>query len=436
LLDQLGASSGDGPASAPRTLIQSLDGLAKANTELISILFDPRISLPILGGIDGTTTANDIRRFFHEDRNQLLKAVRAINTTINGSSGSSLASLRCRCATCNPKFDDAKPNVTDWAFEVSFLPTTAQQMSQVQFVSDEGGPEKSERPLVYLTDPHQHLGQLPTVGMPTRLSLAFRLSTLVLQIASAPLGEDQGQVAEWAVAVRRTSKGVFLDPYVVLKQVSNDSVSAALSPSTGRGWRSVSREPLMTKLGLTLVEIVLGCSLADIRSEQPGLLRKDETEGYDPALVDIFTVRRLLVLGRLEQTVSARFQDVVSALITQQYRDSHDGTVRNICSQDASFMEHVAAAVLQPLYQEARRSLGYVAPPPPPRKPCTVPLTMNEQIFRYQGDTHQEKPGNFWTRRTPPRQGNAGKERQIASNQEASPQRTPSTPSQAAVSLC
>lgn len=389
----------DGPASAPRTLIQSLNGLEKVNNELLSILFDPRITLPILDGVGETKGPSDIRRFFHEDRNQPLEAVRAINTTIKASSGSSLASFRCRCSTCNPKFDEIIPNAADWAFEVSFLPITQQRYlvpfpvssqhnvpepdrashhgispdmvtaplrtSQIHSVDNMGEPERPGSPLVYLDDILQHREHIPTMDMPSRLALAFRLSTLVLQIASAPLTEDQGQFGEWAVAVRRTPKGVLLDPFVVVKQVSSDHALADRSPSSGRGWRSVSREPLLTKLGLTLAELVLGRSLTDIRSEQPGLLRKDEMEGYDSTLVDIFTVRRMLVLRRLEQTVSLRFQDVVSALVTHQYRDNHGGTVRNICSQDASFMEHAATAVLRPLYQEVRRSLGYVTQPPP-----------------------------------------------------------------------
>ncbi|KAK1836111.1 hypothetical protein QBC39DRAFT_430261 [Podospora conica] len=103
-------------------------------------------------------------------------------------------------------------------------------------------------------------------------------------------------------------------------------------------------EPVMTKLGMALIELALRESIQDMK------------EGYgldgmsDQDVANICTARALLEDGKIRRELSKGYEGVVKACIERQYHDER-GTLRAVASRDDSFLSSFRDAIILPLYK-------------------------------------------------------------------------------------
>jgi len=216
-------------------------------------------------------------------------------------------------------------------------------------------PENTNRVFVSLGD---LMGRHNVLDHRKRMELAFRLSSAVLQLSSTPWADGLWTLDDWFVAADSEREDEALSLFVHRKLHSpQDSTKTSLKDPA---WQIIAREPVLARLGIHLTELALGRSILEIRREEPSLLRDDDSKIFNPELLSLLTVRRLLTLRVITQRVSANFQDVVSACINQQYRDRRQAGIKELDTRDPAFPERASTAILAPLYQEVRKCLGYV----------------------------------------------------------------------------
>lgn len=193
-----------------------------------------------------------------------------------------------------------------------------------------------------------------------RMELAFRLSSAVLLLWSSPWIANSSRWKDWAVWFDPQNKEPLFNLYFSRKPQS-DNGSPDQKSSAGAAFFILSREPVLSLLGLRLIEIAFGRTLADVRQEDVTLLSKEGDQDQDS--MDLFTAKRLLALRRIGQTFGQEFEDVVNVCLNQQYRERKGARITELDFEDRSFLERAAVSILLPLYQEARKNSGYVPGP-------------------------------------------------------------------------
>jgi len=387
-------SVGDGadttvPQTSPR---RHLNELSRLNILLAACLAESQIPVPFLKDLGSTPSTYP---FFHEDREKLVEAVKTLLASCRCDCAvRHLVSLRCQCARCNPDFVGTMSWSDGWTFEVAVHPMTHIQFQDVQAVarSDEeatytsqlsldvgsianicklrelatqenpesrrlGKPEQSKRTFSTLGVIQQ---RRPAMSRRDRMVLAFRLCSAVLQFANTPLAIDGPRGSkDWLVAIDSNPK---LGAPTVSMLLRPDLFQSPPSGASSReaSYHIAARDSTLVKLGLTLIELGLGRTLAEIRSKEATLFGRDATRTQNPELLDIFAARRLLSLRYIAQVISSDFEDVVGACITQQYRDGRDGQIKEIDIKKSSFPQHATTAILMPLYEEVLKEFGYV----------------------------------------------------------------------------
>ncbi|KAK3368626.1 hypothetical protein B0H63DRAFT_488832 [Podospora didyma] len=371
------AASTSRSAKATKTLIQKhlrkrLDELSALNTNLAGYLLKPQ--MPLLAP-PGTS---NVYPFFHHDRRKPADLLPALGAEYGCDCRERHAVyLRCRCPKCNPSFQEPEPKGDVWDFEV--IPAPYCPLEQPNAPGKSNGQSRGHGTL---TEPSENLDGLgckfgnsksnkaftcleeltkrrnTILDQKMRMEIAFRLSSAVLQFANTPLIDHSWTLEDWAVAFDDQEDEA---PNVFLRRSLNGPQKSAMKKEgpVESAWSIVAREPILTKLGLSLIELGLGRRLSDIYHEEPGLLRKDDMREFDSDSWNVFTARRLLSLGLIAQRISPDFQDVVSACVNQQYRDGRDAKVKELDTQEQFFLEHATVAILMPLYQEVRKYLGY-----------------------------------------------------------------------------
>ncbi|KAK3357864.1 hypothetical protein B0T25DRAFT_567120 [Lasiosphaeria hispida] len=426
-LDKLGPRESNARSNVPKTALQKrLDRLSSLNMDLATyLLASQAVPLSYPGQPE---LATNIQSFFHHDRKKPAEAFKAISTAYQcGCQGPHLAGLRCVCSKCNPGFEEPEPRTDDWAFEVAFHSATDEGCYRTNSLAEHAPPaaltpeekmtlwvsplslrgnnqttpqatEKSTKTVVHLDGLSG--GRKPLLDMSKRMALAFRLSSAILQLTGTPWMDEAWKSKDWFVAMESVQKD---EPpnFFILGNFTNRDL-AKTTTLTESSWRITSREPTLVKLGLALIEIALGRVLSDIRKEEPGFLNGKETQNYDPELLDLFTARRLLSLRYIAQTVSSDFQDVVSACITQQYRDRRDARIKELDTRDTSFLEQATVAILMPLYQEARKYLGYSHIKTPANKTPRPETMRNTYAIKHTEPKTQRPPSAPKRRRKAP----------------------------------
>ncbi|KAK1835682.1 hypothetical protein QBC39DRAFT_368185 [Podospora conica] len=396
-------------AHIPKSKMQRrVDKVSRANVHM-TVLLESRspLSFPDAHHSPSTTQA-----WYHHDDKRPAEALKAIIAAYRCScSKSHVAGLRCACSRCNPGFAEAEPKPDDWDFEVAFChpdpePTEKGRAEGESPPEDSPASPSSEKKTTTWTSrlsleaiprasqttgdicsflatkdkqaarPIPHLkslnpspktfssfhdviqGRTPQLDTRKRLALAYRLSSAVLQFSGTPWADRSWKLKDWFVGLDTSRKDGF--PVVFLNRQINPRQEETNNPKQLEpAWGVASREPFLTMLGIALAELALGRSLADVRRDEPELLDKEHEKAYDPDLLDLFTTTKILSLRYIAQAISPAFESVVRACVTQQYRDSHDASVRELDTKESTFLERATVAILHPLYLEAQRYLGY-----------------------------------------------------------------------------
>ncbi|PVH88845.1 hypothetical protein DL98DRAFT_648174 [Cadophora sp. DSE1049] len=186
-----------------------------------------------------------------------------------------------------------------------------------------------------------------------RLQLAFRLSSTILQFSRTPW-IDQSWTWKDISALQREEPQIALSQLFVSRKFYSVRLPASSNVERHSPLGPYDDQPILTKLGFALIEIVLGRSLSAIGKEQPG----EENVDLDLDLLNLRTAQALLRSGRIASEESQGYEDVVKACIRHQYRGRQDLQIKGLDSTDVSFFDNVEEAILGPLYMECIKSWG------------------------------------------------------------------------------
>ncbi|KAK0639446.1 hypothetical protein B0T16DRAFT_395178 [Cercophora newfieldiana] len=366
-----------------------LEKLSEVNTGLIGRLLDSRMPLPLPDETHSVLTASSL---FHRDRVKPEKAWGVINAARGPEVDAAI--LRCRCGRCNPRYEKPESRDDEWNLEaflllkpadkgnggqaeppilisesssVALLPPAPQQSTnqhtspRIKWVplslnNLDGGDDKplqSENSNKVFLSLGDLMGHRNSLDHHQRMELSFRLSSAVLHLSSTPWVTDSWTLDDWFIALLGERENETHSLFI-RRRFSPPRDSAKKDPS----WSIIAREPLLIRLGIHLTELALGRSLADLRREEPGILRAEDLKIEDIDLLDLITIRRLLTLRTIAQRASPDFQDVVSACINQQYRDRRHSKIQDLDTSDPAFLSHATTAILVPLYHEVHKYYG------------------------------------------------------------------------------
>lgn len=191
-----------------------------------------------------------------------------------------------------------------------------------------------------------------------RLELAFRLSSAVLLLSSSPWPTNSMKRHDLTISLADHKKGEAYDLFLAF-DAQNGEKTIDLERSSKAMLAIVTRNPILSLLGMNLVELAFGRTLNDIRQQDASL---SDLTGGSSDLLNLLAAKRLVNLGRIGEEFGANFEAVVSTCLNQQYRESKGKQIRDLDSEDPSFLESAALSILLPLYAEYRKLSGSVKP--------------------------------------------------------------------------
>ena len=115
----------------------------------------------------------------------------------------------------------------------------------------------------------------------------------------------------------------------------------------------LAENPVLCLLGLRLVEIAFGQTLAETRKEDIKLAVYEPT--LDENSKDLLAARQMLATRLIEKRFGKNFEDVVNVCLNQQYRQIKGADVVDMDPRDSSFLERATTCILLPLYQEMQK---------------------------------------------------------------------------------
>jgi hypothetical protein len=189
----------------------------------------------------------------------------------------------------------------------------------------------------------------------SRLELAFLLSSAVVRLSPTPWVDPSWQWDEWRISFGQTGN---LSHTSIPRILYSTKLSVERKPQQRASWRILVRDPVLARLGISIIEIILGCSLAEVRQDHPGFLHDGVTQ-LDPMALDILTAKKILALRWIRDEASINIEHAVSACINQQYWDTQSGSVREIETRDPSYLRRVVSVVVAPLDKELRQYFRY-----------------------------------------------------------------------------
>ncbi|KAK4167893.1 hypothetical protein QBC43DRAFT_310437 [Cladorrhinum sp. PSN259] len=202
-----------------------------------------------------------------------------------------------------------------------------------------------------------------TISPKDRFELALRLSLALVQLCQTPWVTKSWSSAD--VCILSYNKNLLeerLIPYkfptvYILHEISSRNTTSSsiikspLSQQIQRPIDLFDDEPILTKLGIALIELAFGRSLKDIQLDcfPPGI-----PAIHDEDLANMCIARTLLDRGLVRNYATAAYEQAVSVCIKRQYID-WEGVPRSLLSGHESFVSGFYDAVLGPLAEVCKR---------------------------------------------------------------------------------
>ncbi|KAH8881846.1 hypothetical protein GQ53DRAFT_886462 [Thozetella sp. PMI_491] len=194
-----------------------------------------------------------------------------------------------------------------------------------------------------------------------REALAFRLSAAILWLSNTHWVDRTWSWNDCTISIDQkngshpqssSTSRIFYSLRLAVERLSQPSAA----------WRIMAPDPILTKLGLIIIELAFGQSLEQIREIECDIFADDIFEITDSDALDLLTAKRLLVLRRISEKFGLELEAAVSACINQQYRESISACVVDLDSGDPSYLESSVLAILAPLYQMVQGHFRCVRP--------------------------------------------------------------------------
>jgi hypothetical protein len=183
-----------------------------------------------------------------------------------------------------------------------------------------------------------------------RMELAFRLSSAVLLLA--PWIHDSWTWEDLWSTGEEEADNIFICHAFHPPQASVNGETALQAV----WWSFLTRQqPLLTKLGLRLIELGLGRTFQIIREEEPNLLRGIDLTCLKLDSQNLFAAETLLRRGTILNETCREYDAAVRACLFHQYRGEGVG-LGALDRNDESFNMGVQEAILMPLYRVYKSS--------------------------------------------------------------------------------
>ncbi|KAK3374505.1 hypothetical protein B0T24DRAFT_626750 [Lasiosphaeria ovina] len=212
----------------------------------------------------------------------------------------------------------------------------------------------------------------PSNGFSTRdrLGLALRLSLAIGQLCSTPWiseswswndvcvtqaagtavehrNSNRASTAAGAAAVKFPVMFILQDMYSSSYDTDNESTAATLAAVPAMS-EVLDDEPVLTKLGLALIELAMGRSIEEMKREY------GPDGSVEEHLANIYTAKKLLLDGKIRSEATREYENVVKVCIGRRFFDK-DGNVRGLLSEDKLFLSCFRDAILEPLLEVWKR---------------------------------------------------------------------------------
>lgn len=234
---------------------------------------------------------------------------------------------------------DVDVRVSDTVFDIMGLQETRKKYKL--HVSSSTGELSATRSVVCLEDLIDS-SQGPVLSRKERISLALRLSHVVLQFYSTPWIDGCWTWRDFCV-VKDEEKRDALQLFVTQRFYStrNSSMNSQdRDKMISAFWKCIG-EPILTRLGFALIELALGKRLAEMRD-----LNSSTTD--DPDMLDMITAQTLLKSGQVESQEGQSYEDVVRACLYHQFLSR--SVVRDLNSTESNFQNDVERCIIAPLH--------------------------------------------------------------------------------------
>lgn len=190
-----------------------------------------------------------------------------------------------------------------------------------------------------------------------RMGLALRLSHAVLRFYFTPWINESWSWRDFSMS--RTEKSqddcqlfVSHDFYSIAQPSTGTESTVLQSRAEAKSHTSAISsflatcigEPILTRLGFALTELVMGKRLAELRTEA-------EQQIQDTEMRDFTTAKRILDSGFIGDEESEQYEDVVKVCLMHEFR-SQFLDLRRLSSRESSFREDAEQVIIAPL-QEA-----------------------------------------------------------------------------------
>ncbi|KAK4201004.1 hypothetical protein QBC40DRAFT_296073 [Triangularia verruculosa] len=310
----------------------------------------------------------------------------------------------CQCATCAEPLTDQLMSHSEWAFQLachtsSEAPTEAPTTVLLEAVPDidpdaaeiqdlcslveEVASQKTVRKVLidaennkmYMTarfnangkkNPIMTIADLRQSGnglaVRDRWELALRLCLAIVRLCETPWVNESWT---WDVCVGQIPPNsndmsdrahddvmkfpvIFREVYSAGYQTDSESIQTAVAPMQCAELLQ-DDEPVLTKLGLALIELALQKSMEDLRSE----LGSPESTAPQ-SVIDRCMAIKLLKTGKIQREASAAYADAVNVCIQRKFLDT-DGNPSQLVSTHSTFLRRFNDTVLMPLFEVWKR---------------------------------------------------------------------------------
>ncbi len=199
----------------------------------------------------------------------------------------------------------------------------------------------------------------PGNGLSTkdRLELALRLSLAIVQLCQTPWVSETWTWNDVCVSQVTpeeeeddSENGCIKFPVMfILSEIYSvtydpDGASGLTAVAVPRMADILDEEPVLTKLGLALIELAFEKSIQDIKEEMKmdGVVVEDH-------LANIYAAKRLLKNGKIRKEASKVYEGVVNVCIARQYID-REGTPKSLLSKHETFSTCFREEIILPLW--------------------------------------------------------------------------------------
>ena len=185
---------------------------------------------------------------------------------------------------------------------------------------------------------HYLAGQRFGLSRKERMDLALRMSYAILQFYASPWIEASWTWRDFCIDKQNDSQLFVTRKFYSCR--SRDSTPTSEKPSALK-FSDIVEEPILTKLGLALIELAIGKRLAELRVE-------DQPPSLDSDLLDFSTAKKLIISGQILREEGRGYEEVVKACLFHQF--SCDSQFNCIDSNQPTFQNAVERSIIEPLH--------------------------------------------------------------------------------------